>query len=58
MAKKLDKLREFIKIHVDRLLELEFIDEEEYKNVLMINDSIDLENDVLLVLILFDIFFS
>ncbi len=48
MAKKLDKLREFIKIHVDRLLELEFIDEEEYKNVLMINDSIDLENDVLL----------
>ena len=33
MAKKLEKLREFIKVHVDRLLELEFIDEEDYNDV-------------------------
>ena len=48
MAKKLEKLREFIKVHVDRLLELEFIDEEEYNNVLMINPSIDSSNEVFL----------
>ncbi len=39
MGKKLEKLRSFIKDKADALLGLEFIDEEEYNNLLMIQDN-------------------
>lgn len=48
MAKKLEKLREFVKIHADKLLQLEFIDEEEYNNILMINTQQLSTNEVFL----------
>ena len=48
MAKKLEKLREFVKVHVDRLLELEFIDEEDYNDVLMINNQENLTDEFFL----------
>lgn len=50
MAKKLEKLRTFIKSNADKLLELEFIDEEEYNNILMINNSTKLDNETFLTL--------
>lgn len=48
MAKKLEKLKEFVKVHVDRLLELEFIDEEEYNDILMINNQQDSSDEIFL----------
>jgi len=54
MGKKLEKLRAFIKDKADNLLNLEFIDKEEYDNLLMIESHkeidekfIDFENDLL-----------
>lgn len=53
MAKKLEKLRAYIKDKADTLLNLEFIDQEEYNNLLMINQNaklnekfVDFENDL------------
>ena len=52
--KKLDKLRNFIKDKADTLLDLEFIDQEEYDNLLMRQDNkesnekfVDFHNDLL-----------
>jgi len=39
MSKKLEKLREFIKDKADTLLDLEFIDKEEYNELLMIREE-------------------
>ena len=54
MGKKLEKLRTYIKDRADTLLDLEFIDKEEYNSLLMINEEeesnekfIDFENDLL-----------
>ena len=53
MGKKLEKLRIYIKEKADTLLDLEFIDQEEYNNLLMLNQEvevnekfIDFENDL------------
>jgi hypothetical protein len=53
MAQKLEKLREFIKEKANTLLDLEFIDQEEYDNLLMQNKDnqsdekfVDFENDL------------
>jgi energy-coupling factor transporter ATP-binding protein EcfA2 len=54
MGKKLEKLRAFIKDKADNLLNLEFIDQEEYDNLLMIQSDkksdekfVDFEQDLL-----------
>jgi len=54
MGKKLEKLRTYIKDKADNLLALEFIDKEEYNNLLMINKEnelneifVDFEKDLL-----------
>ena len=54
MGKKLEKLRTYIKDKADTLLDLEFIDKEEYNNLLMINEEeeinekfVDFEQDLL-----------
>ena len=53
MGKKLEKLRIYIKEKADTLLDLEFIDQDEYNNLLMLNQEaevneqfIDFENDL------------
>lgn len=53
VAKKLEKLRTYIKDKANILLDLEFIDQEEYDNLLMINKDfninekfVDFENDL------------
>jgi energy-coupling factor transporter ATP-binding protein EcfA2 len=43
MGKKLEKLRTYIKDKADTLLDLEFIDKEEYNNLMMINEKEDLD---------------
>ncbi len=53
MSKKLEKFRSFVKAKADSLLKLEFIEEDEYNEILMIrkkledeDDTIDFHNDL------------